>query len=215
MPNPNLDQSISEWRQQMLAAGVKSPVPLDELESHLRDEIEQQTTKGLNEAEAFRAAVKNIGQGRALKTEFKKVGRTMSVREWKGFQVLMLSFVTLFSFAVARLLGHRRDMASGQLMLGWAALVTFLVLPWIGCLGYRFFPIIRSKRTRDIIIGSGGVLIALWWIVMFNFILSGHDMGGILVIILWGFVAPVGALMGLALGLETAARKNVIYHAGV
>ena len=29
----NLEQSISEWRGQMLAAGVTSPVPLDELES--------------------------------------------------------------------------------------------------------------------------------------------------------------------------------------
>ncbi|MGZ4964596.1 MAG: permease prefix domain 1-containing protein [Limisphaerales bacterium] len=212
---PNLEQAISEWRQQMLAAGIKSPIPLDELESHLRDEIEHQTTKGLNEAEAFQAAVKNIGQGRAIKTEFKKVGRTMSVREWKGFQILTLGFVTLFSLAGARQLGHMHDMASGQLILCWAALVTFLVLPWIGRMGYRFFPIIRSKRTKGIITGSGGALIALWWIVLFNFILPGHDKSGLFVILLWGFVAPTGALVGLALGLEAAARKNVIYRTSV
>jgi len=35
----NLEPSIAEWRRQMLAAGVKTPVPLEELESHLRDEL--------------------------------------------------------------------------------------------------------------------------------------------------------------------------------
>jgi|SRR5437867_1623996 len=32
-----LEKAIAEWRRQMLAAGVKTPVPLDELGSHLRD----------------------------------------------------------------------------------------------------------------------------------------------------------------------------------
>ncbi len=35
----NLEQSIAEWRQQMLAAGPKNPTPLNELESHLREDM--------------------------------------------------------------------------------------------------------------------------------------------------------------------------------
>ena len=46
----------------MLAAGIKSPVPLEELEIHLREEIEQHIKSGLNEAEAFQAVVEKIGQ---------------------------------------------------------------------------------------------------------------------------------------------------------
>ena len=38
----DLEQSIADWRRQMLAAGIKTPVPLEELESHLREEIERQ-----------------------------------------------------------------------------------------------------------------------------------------------------------------------------
>ena len=38
----NLDQSIAAWRQQMVAGGIKSPRVLDELESHLRDDVEEQ-----------------------------------------------------------------------------------------------------------------------------------------------------------------------------
>jgi hypothetical protein len=38
----DLEKSIAEWRTQMLAAGIKTPVPMEELEIHLREEIEQQ-----------------------------------------------------------------------------------------------------------------------------------------------------------------------------
>ena len=38
----DLEKSIAEWRKQMLSAGIKTPVPLEELEIHLREEIEQQ-----------------------------------------------------------------------------------------------------------------------------------------------------------------------------
>ena len=44
----NLEQSIADWRQQMLAAGIRTPVPLEELEIHLRDEIERQMKSGSN-----------------------------------------------------------------------------------------------------------------------------------------------------------------------
>ena len=49
----DLEQSIAEWRQQMLAAGIKTPVPLEELEIHLREEIERQMKSGLNEQTGF------------------------------------------------------------------------------------------------------------------------------------------------------------------
>ena len=77
----DLEQSIADWRRQMLVAGIKTPVPLDELESHLRDEIEQQMKSGLNEQEAFNSAVQKIGRAGLLKTEFKKAGGFI---DWLG-----------------------------------------------------------------------------------------------------------------------------------
>jgi hypothetical protein len=35
----DLEQTISEWRRQMLSAGIKTPVPLEELEIHLREDV--------------------------------------------------------------------------------------------------------------------------------------------------------------------------------
>src|SRR5216684_2995500 len=70
----NLDESISEWRRQMLAAGIKTPVPLNELESHLRDDLAHQMQSGLSAQQAFEAAVQGIGQAALLECEFDKVG---------------------------------------------------------------------------------------------------------------------------------------------
>lgn len=72
----DLEQKISEWREQMLAAGIKSPVPLDELEIHLREEIERQMKAGANEQKAFEISVQQIGAPQPLKSEFKKNERS-------------------------------------------------------------------------------------------------------------------------------------------
>lgn len=68
----NLDKAIVEWRQQMIRSGVNVSETLDELESHLRDEIEEQAQGVSEEANAFVAAIQRIGTARALKNEFDK-----------------------------------------------------------------------------------------------------------------------------------------------
>jgi hypothetical protein len=76
----NLEQSIAEWRRQMLAAGIKTPVPMEELEMHLREDVEQQIRAGLSVEQAFEAAVQEIGRPTMLKNEFRKVERTIMKR---------------------------------------------------------------------------------------------------------------------------------------
>ena len=56
----------------MLAAGIKSPVPLEELEGHLREEIERQVVTGLSAETAFEIAAQKFGRGATLKSEFAK-----------------------------------------------------------------------------------------------------------------------------------------------
>ena len=62
----NLEEAIVQWRRQMLAAGISSPVPLEELESHLREEVERQTQAGLGAQQAFETAVVRMGQANAI-----------------------------------------------------------------------------------------------------------------------------------------------------
>lgn len=73
----DLEQAIADWRQQMLAVGIRSPVLLEELESHLREEIERQTRDGMSAAQAFESAVRSLGQPVILKKEFMKFNHGM------------------------------------------------------------------------------------------------------------------------------------------
>src|ERR1051326_3554809 len=68
-----LERAIADWRQQMAASGVKSSEILNELESHLRDEIARQMQAGVAARQAFENAVQSIGSAHALKEECAKV----------------------------------------------------------------------------------------------------------------------------------------------
>jgi hypothetical protein len=93
----NLEQSIAEWRQQMLAAGIKTPVPLEELEIHLREEIQQQMKSGLSGQDAFEISIRQIGQPKRLNNEFKKSERKYMKR---NAIILLGVFNVLFGPAV-------------------------------------------------------------------------------------------------------------------
>ena len=81
----------------MLAAGIKTPVPLEELEIHLREEIERQMKSGLNEQTAFEISIRQIGQPKVLNSEFKKSERTFMKRT---LIILIGIFAVLFGPAV-------------------------------------------------------------------------------------------------------------------
>lgn len=69
----NLEKVIANWCRQMLAAGI-NPSTLEELENHLREEIQEQMKSGLDEQAAFEISVQRIGQPQSLKYEFRKIG---------------------------------------------------------------------------------------------------------------------------------------------
>src|SRR6266567_1694238 len=69
----DLDQAIAQWRRQLTAEGVSSPDVLDELENHLREDVQQQMTAGLSARQAFEAAVREMGDASSLKAEFSKL----------------------------------------------------------------------------------------------------------------------------------------------
>ena len=77
----DLEQAITEWRRQMLAAGIRTPALLDELESHLRDGVDAQISGGAMMPEAFESAVACLGHATLLRGEFAKVGGPGACRE--------------------------------------------------------------------------------------------------------------------------------------
>jgi len=109
----DLEQSIAEWRKQMLAAGIKTPVPLEELEIHLREEIERQMKAGSNEQQAFETATASIGQTKLLKMEFKKI----DAENWNR----PLAWIAWALFAVSFFLPALGDNAPGWKCAGISA----------------------------------------------------------------------------------------------
>lgn len=73
----NLETAIAEWRRQMRAAGIKTPVPLEELESHLCEDIERQMKAGAAAQKAFKISVRQVGEPTILNNEFRKNERTL------------------------------------------------------------------------------------------------------------------------------------------
>jgi hypothetical protein len=78
----NLEQAIKEWRRQMIAVGIKSPHVLDELESHLREDLERRERAGLTPELAFENSAQQIGAAELLKPEFRKIGRISAWSEY-------------------------------------------------------------------------------------------------------------------------------------
>jgi hypothetical protein len=117
----DLEKAVANWRQQMMDAGVKSGEVLNELESHLRDDVEQEMRRGLSPQQAFEVAAERMGRAHQLKGEFAKVSRSGSeiLRRLKEFvfgrRVIPLPSITFapaaqqtleFARAEAPLLNH-------------------------------------------------------------------------------------------------------------
>ena len=210
----DLEQAIADWRQQMLAAGIKTPVPLEELENHLREEIERQTGAGLSEMETFKASVRKIGLAQAVQGEFRKVEATKEDRQWQLVQIMFVAFtglVPLMGTAGFSKGGAYWEMTPGEIIAALAPWASFSLLAWSGRLGYRLFPVISTKRIRDAIRLIYILPVTLWFIVFLNFIVLRYDftVGQLFVTLGWALLPPMGACIGLFWGMETAARKKV------
>jgi hypothetical protein len=74
------DADFAEWRTKVARNGAILPADVDELETHLRDEISELTESGLSGDEAFLIGVKRLGRVDRLTAEF---AREYSQRLWK------------------------------------------------------------------------------------------------------------------------------------
>jgi len=211
----NLEQAIADWRKQMLAAGIQTPVPLEELEIHLREEIDGQVKTGLNPQDAFTSAAQKLGPAHTVQNEFMKADKIQDAFKWKLMEIFLMTITILFPLFVGGTVLKRAgfiDMTAAEKISSLTALAAYSLLAWSGRLSHRFLPVIRTKRIRDAILYSCCVPLILWWVVFFNLIVPRHDftMGEFLVAFTWAFFTPAGVCIGLNWGIETAARKKVV-----
>ncbi len=207
-----LEQSIAEWRQRMIAAGIKTPVPLEELESHLREEIDGLKKSGLDAQTIFNSAVQKIGPTHPLRNEFEKVGPAKKALNWQAFEVLFLVYAALYPLLVGSLVfvfknGSFSEMTLSQQLSSLAAAIAFSLFAWGTQWSCGKFPTIRTNRIRDAIFVP-----VMLWLVIFAYVIMPH--AGLAesqraVVSLWGF-APFGIVLGWIWGFAIAAREKIM-----
>lgn len=208
----DLEQSIAQWRRQMLTAGIELSA-LTELESHLREEIGSQTKSGQSPQLAFDLAVKSIGRGFELKKEFKKVGEPLAARLAKLMGIGCWTISFMLSLWVLQFLFYQTELI--PIILGLMAVATS-VLCWR--YSHKFLPAIHHKSIRAIT-GLACCVGGVVWIQVFILGIlpglmihpAGMDIatGRLIAGILWG-CAAMAVLSSIGYGLEKAAREHQI-----
>lgn len=156
----DLEEQIARWRKQMAGGGIKAPAVLDELESHLRDEVDRQTKSGMNEEQAFKLAIDRIGNAGKLKAEFGKVEDTRkmrgkeSLRRWSvvmgaGFVYLVLSSTWYLGVHSGKL-----EITSIEIAFAAGAIVPMILLGWAGRSLAQSLPVVHENWSIVIAFGA-------------------------------------------------------------
>ncbi len=90
----DLKEQIKKWRSLLEGDESYKNTDIEELESHVVEEIEQLKDNGLNEEEGFWVATHRIGKSEDLNLEFKKVN---SIFIWKKRLLLFLGGFLFFT----------------------------------------------------------------------------------------------------------------------
>ncbi len=178
-----IDARVAEWRRALSRSATVTDADADELEGHLRDQIEDLSRRGLDEEEAFLVAVRRLGATDAITAEF---AREHGDRLWK--QLVPPTATTLrghpllemmvFALGAAALAQVGRLIAEQTVPADWFARnVAFFLLPVLAAYLVRVrrmtlravgilaaitasFVGAQRRKRRPVLIGAGFGLLA-------------------------------------------------------
>jgi uncharacterized protein involved in exopolysaccharide biosynthesis len=115
----NLEDELVKWRQAMAAAGLRTPALMNELEEHLREEVERQARLGISASDAFHSACERLGQPSVLREEFdivskSGIGAILQRRIWK---LLLCSAAGILAALLFHVLGPAPYMSEAKLLI--------------------------------------------------------------------------------------------------
>jgi len=159
----NLENAIRIWRRQLAEGGITSVEILEELESHLREEVDEQIRCGKAPEEAFKSALRQMGHSRELSAEFSKLpaGREEKPKYLTTFCFVAAVFIAINVAPMFKELAANASIGSVPGVTGMLAIIAYLVaLPFC----YRRLP---SKRRPAVAWAlSFGTLLIHFWILL-------------------------------------------------
>jgi len=214
----NLETAIAEWRRQIAASGITEAEVLNELETHLRDEVAGQVqSRTVSEQVAFECAVRTIGNEDALAAEFAKAAemtKELRERRLKLFCIFGVACLYLLPFVLS--IPHPwNELALAERWLGLSALALTVVSMFSGLILHRFLPVIADGRIRTRI-QFASVVPVFGWLLAFAFVILPRldlSVGQAAVVTLWA-ISPLAIFGGLTFGLDEAARRRTRTTAG-
>jgi hypothetical protein len=205
----DLEKAVTEWRRHMIAGGLTNSDTLDELESHLRDDLNRRIKSGVAPRDAFESAVQEIGLAHHLQAEFANATGPATLLRQKLKVAFLFLIAAAFPGAFAWVICHHfpqwnaidRCLSLG----GLGAMVLFMCA---GLIAHRYLPFSPNARERaraQIKISVGAFL----WIAAVAYLILPHiqpTMDQLIILVIWSF-APIGMFSGFILGLdETVAQ---------
>jgi hypothetical protein len=229
----DLNNSVGAWRENLAAEGVYGTSDLDELESHLREEISKLTGRALSEQEAFEVACLRMGDAKVMSREFAKVNTGMVFKRrlfWMCAGILAYDFIAkLAHFLSGGVIwaGAVTGFEDGIMLIILSTLIYFttLVLAILVLLVMvrRYRPRIISAWLQSgrgkifLFAGLSLVYLVLWIVPIFNMagtarILTSSTLGKILSVTLlfkdiWGLIGAL-ILIGAVLKLSNMFVNN-------
>jgi hypothetical protein len=148
-----VENAVNNWKLQLNQRQTMTPADIEEMETHLRDEMETLQSAGLSEEEAFLVASRRIGDCDQVAGEFAKINTTVIWRN-RFFWMIggILSAHILSAIAASSTQYSLVFLKYEHLPLNWfwtgliAPLVSALVLLGLGWGLYRLIP--RSSLWR-------------------------------------------------------------------
>jgi hypothetical protein len=126
--------------------GNKEPVLLDELQAHLREEIEWQIKSGLSKKDAFQMAVQQMGKAVMLKNEFKKIGGASIWLERLMIGVCALAVGFIIFLGSATVIMYSTSLSDRLIAASAMACTVAVLFFWKSVV--PFLPVIMGKWKR-------------------------------------------------------------------
>lgn len=180
-----VEEAIKSWKLELAERQTMTASDIEELEAHLRDEMDSLSVAGLSEEESFFIASRRIGSPDGLSREYAKINTEVI---WRNrFFWMIMGIVLMQFFSTCANFFARGGALIGCQLIGWssltvgviAAAIQIATMLWL-CLGLYFaavklsvFQRLRQKtRIRIIIVVIGlNVLLGLGAGIGYNLLL--------------------------------------------
>ncbi len=127
-----LEKAIRDWKKSLFRSQNMEEPDIAELESHIRDEIDNLMNEGLDEATAFRKAIEDADSAEALEGEYAKVRRLRIYRSaWNPARLLPAFALSHLKIAFRKMKKQKAYSLINTIGLALGMTLSFLIFFWV------------------------------------------------------------------------------------